>query len=496
MERDVVHVTGKTFKGRYVDSVALMRISDETRRVPGVSSATLVLATAANRQALVEAGLWAPGAEGAGPDDLIIAVAAESEAAACAGLERAEALLATRRPRAGPDAAESPCSITAGARGAGAASLAVVSVPGRYAVAEAHQALSAGLHVFVFSDGVELADEAQLKQRARARDLLVMGPECGTSIINGVGVGFANAVRRGAVGLVGASGTGLQEVTTLVHRLGAGVSHAIGTGGRDLQAAVGGITTLQALELLGADPRTRAVVIVSKPADDAIAGAVLEAASGLGKPVVACLLGWRGKVPAGVRAAPTLEEAALAALDAIGMEARPLAGPKSTRRPRGERSRPSSRRGRVHGLYTGGTLCEEARAVVGDAAGRFVDFGAPEYTQGRPHPMIDPELRNRAIAATGDDPSAAVLLLDVVLGHCAHPDPAGAAAPGIREARTRAKRGRRQLPVVAHVVGTAEDPQRLAAQERTLRELDVIVCPSNRLAAATARELARGRDAR
>jgi FdrA protein len=498
-----VSLTGKLFTGRYVDSITLMRIAEEVRGIPGVSAATLVLATPANRQTLVDSGLWPPEIQRAGPEDLVIAISAADAAAGSAALERAEALLTNRSRGAETGGAEGPHSIVAAARAARDANLAVIAVPGRFAVAEAHQALSAGLHVFLFSDGVALADEVELKQRAASRGLLVMGPECGTSLVNGVGIGFANVVRLGAVGLVGASGTGLQEVTTLVHRLGGGVSHAIGTGGRDLDRAVGGVTTRQALGLLAADAATRAIVIVSKPADDAVGETVLAEAAGLGKPVVACLLGWRGKVPAAVRAVPTLEDAARAALDAVGIEARPF--PRAPRpRARVARDRRGdgivrarrSRATRVHGLYTGGTLCEEARAIVGDDRGRFVDFGDARYTGGRPHPMIDPELRTRAIIEAADDPDCGVVLLDVVLGHCAHPDPAGAAATAIAAARTRARRRRRDLVVVAHVVGTDDDPQGLRAQETRLRDVGAIVCPSNRLAATTARDLAHGRDAR
>jgi FdrA protein len=357
-------------------------------------------------------------------------------------------------------------------------------VAGEYAAAEAHQALSAGLHVFVFSDGVSVADERVLKQRARARGLLVMGPECGTSILHGVGLGFANRVRRGAIGLVGASGTGLQEVTSLVHRLGGGVSHAIGTGGRDLRAEIGGITTLQALALLAADAGTRVIALVSKPGSAAVLNEVLAAMSGAGKPVLACLLGWGGEARGGVRVVDTLEAAAAVAVEAIGIAAPALEAPKLApgRAPRGQ----------ILGLYTGGTLCEEARQIVGDAAVRFVDFGATEYTRGRPHPMIDPALRSAAIARAGDEDGVGVLLLDIVLGSFAHRDPAGAAAVAISEARAHASRRGRRLEVVAHVVGTEDDPQRLTDQEDALRAVDAIVCPSNRLAALTALSLARG----
>jgi FdrA protein len=331
---------------------------------------------------------------------------------------------------------------------------------------------------------VSLADELSLKQRARARGLLVMGPECGTSIVHGIGLGFANRVRAGPIGLIGASGTGLQEVSTLIHHLGGGVSHAIGTGGRDLHEAIGGLTTLQSIDLLAADVATRVIVLVSKPASASVGERVLAAAAATGKPVVACLLGWRGSTPGRIRAVETLEEAAVAALEALGVPLSPLEPPKL----------PPGRHGlgRVVGLYTGGTLCDEASSIVADAGLRFVDFGAPEYTRGHPHPMIDPARRAAAVAEAGDQNGVGVVMLDVVCGSCAHPDPAGVVAPAIAEARARAARRGRRLEVVAHVVATENDSQPLAEQQESLRAQDVIVCATNRLAGLTARSLALG----
>jgi FdrA protein len=463
-------------RGAYVDSIALMQVAEELRRLPGVITAALMMATGANCAALREAGLWIEGLD-ANPEDLLIAVRAESEAAAERALAQAEHLLTVHREPGSGDMAVLPRSITQAAR-PGAANLALVSVPGRYAANEALQALAAGLHVFIFSDDVAIEDEILLKRRARDRGLLVMGPECGTSLVGGIGLGFANRVRRGPVGLVGASGTGLQEVTTLLHRLGSGVSHAIGTGGRDLHDGVDGLSTLQALDRLGRDPLTRVVVLVSKPASARVTATVLGAAAALGKPVIACLLGWTGTLPRGIQGVETLEEAAVAAVHAAGEPVTKLETPAPAVAAPG---------GRVAGLYTGGTLCEEARALVGEA-GLFTDFGAVEFTRGRPHPMIDPALRNAAIVAAGHDDAIGVLLLDFVLGFCAHPDPVGAAAPALREARA-ARRGT-GLAVVAHVVGTDDDPQGLGAQEAALRALDVAVYPSNRLAALAAGEAA------
>jgi FdrA protein len=480
---------GRVRPDAFVDSVALMQLTERVRALPGVRAAALVMATDLNRRLLDETDLLPPEVKRARPTDLVIAVRAESAALADAALAEAEARLAARRGDQGPQRSEPPRSITGAARRLAGANLALVSVPGAYATVEAHQALSAGLHVFLFSDGVPLADEVLLKQRARARGLLVMGPECGTSLVNGVGLGFANRVRRGSIGLVAASGTGLQEVSTLIHRLGAGVSQGIGTGGRDLHEAVDGMSTLQALSWLARDAETRVIGIVSKAPSSAVAARVLAAAAMSDKPVVACLPGRPGTPPPGVVMAPTLEAAALACVKALGRGRQGFALPRGLRP-----GRPGP--GRVLGLFTGGTLCEEARTIVGDAGGEFIDFGDAEYTRGRPHPIIDPSLRSAAVTRAGSDRKVGVVLVDVILGDGAHPDPAGAVVAAIGEARARARRGRRTLEAVAHVVGTDEDPQGLADQEGKLRRAGAHVCPTNRLAAELARDLMRGRRGR
>jgi FdrA protein len=468
-------------RNSYFDSIDLMQIAEQVRQLTGVLDVAVVMGTPAGRSMLEEAGMWSSEAPEAGPSDLLVAVRAEGETAGRRALTRVEELLSARR-ESGPARDDAmPRTIAAAARRAAPASVAVVAVPGAHAALEAHQALSAGLHVFLFSDGVTLDDEVALKRRARGRGLLVMGPECGTSIISGVGFGFANRVRRGPIGVVGASGTGIQEVTSLVHRLGGGIAHAIGTGGRDLHAAVGGVTTLQALEALAADAATQVVLLVSKPASPEVAAAVLSAAVATSKPVVTCLLGYAGKTPDGVRAASTLEEAAVVAIGLAGREAAAIARPQAAA---------GSARGAVRGLYSGGTLCDETRRIVGGAQHRFTDFGAEEFTRGRPHPIIDPGRRNAALIEAADDPDVSVILVDLVLGDCAHPDPAGSLRPALNEARAR-RRGR-AMAVVAHVVGTDQDPQGLEKQEQALRDLGAIVCASNRIAAETARVLAEG----
>ena len=468
-------------RNSYFDSIDLMQIAEQVRQLTGVLDVAVVMGTPAGRSMLEEAGMWSSEAPEAGPSDLLVAVRAEGEPAGRRALARVEELLSARRDSGPARDDVMPRTIGAAARRAARASVAVVAVPGAHAALEAHQALSAGLHVFLFSDGVTLDDEAALKRRARGRGLLVMGPECGTSIIKGVGFGFANRVRRGPIGVVGASGTGIQEVTSLVHRLGSGTSHAIGTGGRDLHAEVGGVTTLQAIEALAADAATQVILLVSKPASPEVAAAVLNAAVATRKPVVACLLGYAGKTPDGVRTASTLEEAAVVAIGVAGRETAAIAPPPAVA---------GSARGAVRGLYSGGTLCDEARRIVGGAQHRFTDFGAEEFTRGRPHPIIDPGRRNAALVEAGDDPDVSVILVDLILGDCAHPDPAGALRPALNEARAR--RHGRAMSVVAHVVGTDQDPQGLEKQEETLRGLGAIVCGSNRIAAETARALTEG----
>ena len=466
-------VRGALKRNAYADSVTLLQVTALVANTTGVLDAALVMATELNRQVLADSALTFDGLEAAGPNDLAIAVRASTETVAEAAVQDAERLLAQRHPTPGAGASsQAPRSLRSAKRSNPDANLAVISVPGPYAAAEARQALAEGLHVFLFSDNVDLEDEIQLKREAQQRDLLVMGPDCGTAILNGVGLGFANVVRKGRIGLIGASGTGIQEVSCLLDRAGVGISHAIGTGGRDLHADVGGVTTLQALRLLEADPQTDTIVLISKPPAEAVARQILDAAAGTGKPVIACLLGPTVEPPRGVQMASNLYQAAR------------LAAPHAHWSSMGPDHLPHVRRAvertQIRALYCGGTLCEEAAFEIGHSAGNeFVDFGDDRYTRGRAHPMIDPTLRNRAITSAVHDPRVAVVLLDVILGYGAHPDPAGALASVVRGAPPT-------VAILAHVVGTAGDPQGLTQQEHTLRAAGVHVFGSNHHAAVAA----------
>ena len=467
----------------YFDSVFLMGVSDRLSRLPGVREVAAVMATPANRRRLAEAGLLPPEAAAAGPDDLLIALRAATPDAADAALRALDEAL---RASAGPIGAA--VTIDDAIARVPAANVAVISVPGADAADEARRAIAHGLHAFVFSSNVTRADELALKREAHARGLLLMGPDCGTSIIHGVGLGFANAVRRGPIGLVGASGTGLQEVSVLVHQAGSGVSHAIGTGSNDLSDDIGGITTLDALEALAQDPGTTVIVLVAKQVGMATRAVIDEAIARTGKPVVRCVFGEDARV--------TFESAAALALAYAGVPRGAVAAPADDVVPSLRAGLGVTQRSIV-GLFAGGSFARQAAAIL-EADGipasrvRITDLGAEAFTDGRPHPMIDPRLRRERILATADDVAAAVVLFDVILGHAAAPDPAGDLAEAINSARDGAVAAGRHLAFVASLTGTEGDPQGLAAQRAKLESCGVAVMPSSAAAARTAAAIVRG----
>jgi FdrA protein len=494
-------------RGAYFDSVVLLQLQKGIAALDGVEEAGVVMATPANREILKESGLLTGAAEDAQADDLLIAVRARDDGAAVAALAAVEGLLRARRGAAS-DAGEEedprPRSLVPALRALPAANWVLVSVPGRYAAAVAREALAAGRNVFLYSDNVTLDEEVALKREAAARGLLVLGPDCGTAILGGVGLGFANRVRRGAIGIVAASGTGLQAVASRVHELGEGISHALGTGGRDLSAEVGGATALAALELLARDAPTRVIVLLSKPPAPEVATKLLAAARTCGKPVVVNFIGHAapGRKLGELHFASALADAADLAVDlARTRHPDPSAGARDE--VVGDPSLslishslvPSEAEGTgrgkttgatlVRGLFSGGTLAYETllalRAVLGrvdsnlshdevESDGhRVLDLGADEFTVGRPHPMIDQDMLLRRLREEASDPRVGVILLDVVLGYGAHPDPSAELGPAIAEARDRARREGRELRVVALLVGTGDDPQDREAQAERLR---------------------------
>lgn len=485
-------------RGLYKDSVVLMRVAEALTRLAGVRDAALLMGTPANKALLDDAGRLTGEAKSAGPEDLMIVVDTDDTVVADAVFGHATELLTRQVPAAGAGgvAPDPPRSAASALARWPDATLVAISTPGVYAGAEALKALRRGRHVFLFSDHVPLAQEVLLKQLAEKKHLLVMGPDCGTAIIAGTPLGFANAVRRGRIGLVGASGTGLQQVSCLVHQLGEGVSHVIGTGSRDLSDDVGGITMRQGIEALAHDPMTDVIVLVSKPPSPAVAATVLARAVATGKPVVVMFLGGDAAAVgrAGAVAARSLEEAARAAVVLARATAlnRRAGGPPAAATialPVDAaviaRARARLRRGQrwIRGLFSGGTLATEARLVWRDARvpdeHTALDMGGEEFTAGRPHPMIDYRARVDRMRTEASDPTVAVLLLDVVLGFGAHPNPAGVLAPVVRDVSSR-------VIVVGSICGTEDDPQRAPVQAAQLRDAGMLLAPSNAGAAALA----------
>ena len=541
-------------RGTYHDSVTLMQVSRQAEDLPGVEAAAAVAATPVNLELLARQG-FAVDPAGLGPSDLVLCVRAADDEAADQAMEQVDTLLAgAGRVGAGGGSGDGPAaaprSLRAATRRDPDLNLAVLSVPGRHLHYEIAEALEAGLHVFCFSDGLDPATEAACKRVAAERGLLLMGPDCGTAILDGVGLGFANAVRRGPVGVVGASGTGIQEVTCLLDAAGVGISHAIGVGGRDLSPEVGGSMTLRALDLLAADDTTERLVVISKPPDPTVARRVADAAATIGKPVILAFPGMTAPppLPPGVGFASSLEAAAAwatggAAAGGAGAGT-PVAGttephlpvpgpPEGDSSPAADVVAPVVHRppahaptpadpthpsadpvgdppavtpGAIRGLFSGGTLCYEAMAVVAGVVGRvasniplrpewrladpnrseghtFVDFGDDAMTEGRAHPMIDPGLRNERFRREAADPETGVVLLDVVLGYGAHPNPAGELAPLVERALADRRGG---LSVVVSLCGAAGDPQGLDAQAATLRTAGALVTRSSAQAARLA----------
>lgn len=508
----------------YFDSVTLMRISGQLAEMEGVQDILVGMGTDLNKESLARVDLLTGEAGAASPNDLLIGVRVTDAGILEQVFQKIDELLGQRRQSTGVGSEGAPReqirSIARACQLQPGYNLALISVPGIYAAREAREALHQGMHVFLFSDNVSVEDEIDLKKKATSKGLLMMGPDCGTAIINGVPLGFANRVRRGRIGIVGASGTGIQQVTTLIDGLGEGISQAIGTGGRDLSARVGGMTTMAALDALAADEQTEVIVLISKPPAPEVATKVLARATNTGKPVVLCLLG-ASDIPVegkGIIQCRNLEETALQAVSLV-RGGRPVTLPEEGSGQQVQEflagRKPEQKY--VRALYGGGTLCDEAMIVfrqeglpifsnvplspaesladVEHSQGHtFLDMGEDYFTRGRPHPMLEPSLRIPRLLQEAADPEVALILLDVILGHGSHADPAGVAVRGIQQARQRAALEGRRLFFIAALIGTAADPQGLEQQQHLLEEVGVAVFTSNvraaRVAASLAKEIA------
>jgi FdrA protein len=485
--------------GAYYDSVILMQLQRAMAALPGVIDAGAVMGTDANKHILEQSELLPDEGKSAGVDDLLIVVKAESQAEASEALTKIDELLARRSTSV--DQEYLPKSLETAAEMAPGAHWVLVSVPGRHAAGVAKNALELGKNVFLYSDNVTMEDEISLKKQATESGLLVMGPDCGTAIVNGVGLGFANQVRRGPIGLVAASGTGLQAVSVRIHQLGSGLTHALGTGGRDLKAEVNALTTRQGIDLLNRDPSTKVIVVISKPPSPEVAKSIIQKARTMDKPVVVNFIGYSAATERveNVHFASSFDDAARLAVD---LATKPGTGSEFELEIGGF----NGKQRYLRGLFSGGTLAYETLLILQELIPgvysnvpleeeyrlpdsmqsqehSIVDLGEDEFTVGRLHPMMDNDLRIRRLEQEAEDPEVAVILLDVVLGHGAHSDPASELAPAIRAAIESAKSGGRKLEVVAVVIGTDEDPQDVQVQLEQLEEAGARVFTVNAEAA-------------
>lgn len=499
-----VHTQCLILPSLYRDSVVLMQLSRTLEAQPHVHQAAVMMGTPQNRDLLREAGLLTPGGEASGANDLLICVQAETPETAHAALQHTQELCSMQQQVRQEDAGEAaPRTLATALRRMPDANLVCISVPGQYAHREARRALEQGLHVFLFSDHVDLDAEVELKHLASQHGLLVMGPDCGTSIIRGTPLGFAHQLPCGPVGLIAASGTGLQQVSCLLAHQGVGISHAIGVGGRDLHRELGGHSMRAALQTLARDADTHVIVLISKPPDPVVAGVLAQEAAGIGKPCVLAFIGDDQPRPqiTGLHRVTTLEAAAkTAAALALGntsptnTESLPghlLAAAETAR----QALQPTQRL--IQGFYCGGTLAAESLWLLRrglepvdsnlddsfDAASSarhvVLDLGDEAFTRGRPHPMIDPEVRRQHLLSLAERSETAVVLCDIMLGWGSHDAPSVALAAAWREMQERLRSTGRQIIGIATVCGVPDDPQDYDQQCRVLREHGFILADSN-----------------
>lgn len=504
-------------KNQYYDSVFLMGISKRLSDIPGVLQNAVLMGSETNKGLLSSINIQDAQIDAAQPNDLIVAVIADTPQIVSDALSKlGEYLLGGVQT----STTSNPHSLDEGLAQKPNASLVVISVPGEYAAREAHKALEAGLNVFLFSDNVSIEDELELKQLAAAKKLLVMGPDCGTSLIGGVGLGFANVVRQGSIGAIGAAGTGLQEFTSQIHNAGLGISHAIGTGGHDLSDQIGGLTTFAALDALEADTRTKVIAVISKPPGAKTLAQLIERFKTCPKPIIGCFLGAHIKAQESdsiFQLAATIDDAVQLAIKFAGGKFASAGFSFTTDELEElaiEKSGWDSRQIYLRGLFAGGTFCYQAQQIFGDADIKIlsnapldpknklqdsnqslehtiVDMGSDEFTLGKPHPMIDGTLRKQRILAEARDPQTAVLFLDFILGYNASMDPVGELLDAIIEAKQIAHKRGGNLTVVASVCGTDDDPQDLNIQVKLLQQAGVIVFHSNARATSFCCELLR-----
>ncbi|OQA89706.1 MAG: membrane protein FdrA [Elusimicrobia bacterium ADurb.Bin231] len=503
----------------YRDSVFLMSLSNKINIIDGVNDSSVMMGTDANKKLLSETGFLTKEGEKASSGDMLICINHKENAGVKEILSKIEELLDAPVDLGGSSAAEinMPEDVDAALEIQPLSNIAVISLPGGYVEYQAKKLLARGINVMIFSDNVSVETEINLKKIGASKELLVMGPDCGTAIINGVSLGFANVIRRGKIGIVGASGTGIQEVTTIIHKNGEGITQAIGLGGRDLSVDVGGIMMLEGIKMLLKDENTKVICLISKPPASSVENKIIEFLRNSKKPFVVNFL---GRAPQKIKLKnvyfeSTLESAALKAVSIIKKTNLCRTGVLNKQLKeivKREKSLFSNRQKYVRGLFSGGTLCDEALFILKKSVcelysniahdpvmklknskvsykNSLIDLGDDEFTRGVPHPMIDFTVRNKRLIQEAKDPETAVILFDIVLGYGSHPDPASAILPSVESAGKLAKKSGRHISFVTSICGTEQDPQNLEKQKKDLENAGVIVLPSNALSAKFTEEI-------
>ena len=489
-------------KGSYHDSVVLMLLTNQISSIEGVKKVSIMMATPANKDIYRQSGLSTSELEEASANDMVVVADVDDDGLLDVIMEEVEAFFKKQSTsESDKKGAEAVRSWDKALGKLADANLAVISIPGAYAALEADRALDEGMNVFMFSDNVTLEDEIKLKKKAHEKGLAVMGPDCGTGIIQGVPIAFTNHVAPGPIGIIGASGTGIQELTTIIDRLGEGVKNAIGTGGRDLSTEVGGITMMDMIEAMEKDDTVKVLIIISKPPAKAVRDRISDRLSNFKKPVVTLFLGEKPEYhEENFYHAYTLDEAARLAVGLV--RGQDIA--EGSVEADSSSFFAAEEKKTIKAYYSGGTLAGEAAMLIKDALNLkvppqkaegfmlktdghiVVDLGDDVYTQGKPHPMIDPAKRIECMQEAIDDESTGVILLDIMLGYGSHEDMAGALLPAIIRLRDKAREEGRKLFFVATVCGTRRDFQGYDKAVETLKEAGVIVCENNKLAVHTA----------
>lgn len=506
-------------KNSYFDSVFLMQVAKGISNEPGIDQAVALMGTENNKTVLIKMGVKEKEINSASSNDVVIFIEG-SKSQVDLVLDNIDRWFIRKTTSLKTRVHTLNEALTIQSK----ANLAVISVPGKYAAGEARKALDKGLNIFLFSNNVSVEEELSLKQYADQHGLLVMGPDCGTAIIAGVGIGFANSIRRGKIGVVGVTGTGLQEFTSLIHQAGLGISQAIGTGSRDLSDEIGGLSAFKALELLEGDPETELIVLISKPPGLKTLESLVKRLNRCPKPIVICILGTRQlrnklKLKQSIVSTDTIAEAAIKAAAIVEGKSIKSPGISLTNflgRVKKEKKFLATNQRYLRGIFAGGTFCYQAQQLAAagglqihsnvplagmikltdpttSIANSMVDMGEDYFTQSSPHPMIDSRLSKQRIIKEAHDPEVAVILLDFILGFMSSENPAGELAPAIIEAKKIRKNDSGHLIFIASVCGTDLDVQNLKEQLNTLEEIGVIVMPSSAHAALLALEVVKDR---